>query len=417
MKNKNLISKILMVLFSVFLMFNLTGCLSSGGGISDSVRGDSNQQRASFAPRPVADSPLIPAVITLTDYQNIAGVSTTFTYSVTSGTKPAISHWVLSIPAPYGQDIVIYSSEAVVWTESDPTTGTRGIKFDIGYNDGENRVIVITLSGDWAKGLDDISIKSGLIVEYRQVEGPVKGQVQIIEYNLSGYLFFDINQNGVKDIDEPGLGGQNVILSDGRQVLTDANGYYNFVVKPGNFTITSPAISGINYGGSSVINVNVTGSDISGNNFAYVADFNSIIGQTANGYTIGYWKNNIKKAIDGQTKGIQVSASTLWSYVTGLSGFALEPLNVINLNEAYLILNANGPDPSLLLAKQLMASELNFKNGAFIGGNALLTELFVYYGEYLLKYKALYSATDLLKAQKLFDAYNNSHGGPIYLAQ
>lgn len=420
MKKNNFISKIFIVFISAVFMFTLTGCLSSGGGITErqAQGADYSQPRAALAPPQSSSTPLIPAVITLTDYQNIPGVSTTFTYSVTSGTKPAISHWVISIPVPDGQGVLIYSSEPVVWTESDPTTGTRGVKFDIGYNDGETRVIVITLAGDWLKGQNQISIKSGLIVEYRSVEGPVRGQAPApLEYDLNGYLFYDINQNGTKDPDEPGLSGQTVLLNDGRQAVTDNNGYYNFVVTPGSYTVTAPYINGINFGGLSVISLVISNSDSSANNFQYVINFNSIIGQPANGFTIGFWKNNIKKAVDGQTKGVQISAAVLQNYISSLSNFALEPLNALTLSEAYSILNANGSDPALLLAKQLEASELNFKNGAYIGGNALLTELFVYYGEYLLKHRAQYGAADLLNAQKLYDAYNNSHGGPIVFVQ
>ena len=66
------------------------------------------------------------------DYDPETG-TTTVTYQVTSGGKPDISHWILGIPKAVA-DNILESSEAYEWTDSDPTTGAKGIKFDTGYN-------------------------------------------------------------------------------------------------------------------------------------------------------------------------------------------------------------------------------------------------------------------------------------------
>ncbi|UCH10807.1 MAG: hypothetical protein JSU61_02655, partial [Fidelibacterota bacterium] len=149
--------------------------------------------------------------------------------------------------------------------------------------------------------------------------------------------------------------------------------------------------------------------------FGFELDFTYIVGQTADGYTIGYWKNNVSKAMAGRIKGIQVDAATLQAYLDEISTFALYPLNVDLLAEAYEILSANGSDPVVLLSKQLLGSEFNLMNDAFIGGNETFTELFLYYGEYLIAYADQFTAEELLEAKDWYDAYNNSHGGQIAL--
>jgi len=57
---------------------------------------------------------------------------TTVAYTVTSGSQPSISHWVLGIPRAVA-DKIIQTSEPAAWIDVDPTTGAAGLKFDIGY--------------------------------------------------------------------------------------------------------------------------------------------------------------------------------------------------------------------------------------------------------------------------------------------
>ncbi|MEZ4667653.1 MAG: hypothetical protein R3E39_07020 [Anaerolineae bacterium] len=58
---------------------------------------------------------------------------TTVVYTVTSGTQPSISHWILGVPRDVA-DHVLQTSESWSWTDNDPTTGAVGMKFDLGYN-------------------------------------------------------------------------------------------------------------------------------------------------------------------------------------------------------------------------------------------------------------------------------------------
>jgi hypothetical protein len=58
---------------------------------------------------------------------------TTVCFQVTSGCKPAISHWVLGLDKDTASKIVASNEPYEAW-QVDPTTGAAGIKFDTGYD-------------------------------------------------------------------------------------------------------------------------------------------------------------------------------------------------------------------------------------------------------------------------------------------
>ncbi|UCD37038.1 MAG: carboxypeptidase regulatory-like domain-containing protein [Fidelibacterota bacterium] len=236
---------------------------------------------------------------------------------------------------------------------------------------------------------------------------------------VTGVVFFDVTGNGLQDIDEPGIEQVTVSLLDemGNVIattLTDADGSYEFEVFPGDYTVVVEGPEGLT--ATTPVSVDITVGYADENvDFGFELDFTYIVGQTADGYTIGFWKNNVNKAMSGRTKGIQVDAATLDGYLAEISTFALYPLNVDMLSEAFDILSATGSDPVVLLSKQLLGSEFNLMNGAFIGGNETFTELFLFYGEYLIAHAGQFTAEELLEAKDWYDAYNNSHGGQIAL--
>ena len=69
--------------------------------------------------------------------------TTTFTYRVSSGDRPAISHWTLGIPLALQSRVLGVQENrggSLVtphwsWVNPDPTTGAVGIKFDDGYGE------------------------------------------------------------------------------------------------------------------------------------------------------------------------------------------------------------------------------------------------------------------------------------------
>jgi len=237
---------------------------------------------------------------------------------------------------------------------------------------------------------------------------------------ISGYVFFDIDCDGEIETDETGFAGVGVSLFNENGVvvyetITDENGYYEFTVFPGIYEAEVEDISAdvLTSSTGTTIAITIGFVDIDHVDFGFCFDVPEIEELEADTYTIGFWKNNLRKGMNGQTNGIQIDVETLEFYVSILSDFALEPLNPHTLEEAYDFMNTNDNEPVALLSKQLMASEFNYVHGGFIDGNEEITYLFIYWGEYLVANYLDFSSEYLLYAKDWFDAYNNAHGGPI----
>lgn len=130
---------------------------------------------------------------------------TTMAFTVTSGTSPEISHWVLGIDKD-AADRIVAESEEWSWTNADPWTGSRGIKFDTEYGtpggggnpnkkteadtlvltswraprlwvdtenvDGATRFVFITLSGQVEFEEVEVTVKAGQQSSYGTITLP-----------------------------------------------------------------------------------------------------------------------------------------------------------------------------------------------------------------------------------------------------
>jgi len=230
---------------------------------------------------------------------------------------------------------------------------------------------------------------------------------------IAGITFYDVNKDGVYQTTEPVLGSVSLQLSSGASTTSASDGSYTFDHLKGDmtYTVTAGDLEGFAHSGNASQTVTPKNGAASEADFGFVLDYSWLNGKTANGYTIGFWKTNIDKAIAGKTNGVQISKVTLDGYVSLLSGFALSPLNVTSLKDASAYLSATGSSATVLLSKQLMGSEFNYANGAYIGGNKLLTYFFLYDGEYMLANPASYTSAQLLAQKDKYDAYNNTEGG------
>lgn len=112
--------------------------------------------------------------------------NSTFTYEVTSGRKPSLSHWNLNIlPCAPGDGV----ADVILLVSTDETTGygkdgslkkyddelkyLDWLKFDTGYQDNETRIVSFTLEGHWYVG-DVLAVaKGGKTIVQAIVEGPV----------------------------------------------------------------------------------------------------------------------------------------------------------------------------------------------------------------------------------------------------
>ena len=232
--------------------------------------------------------------------------------------------------------------------------------------------------------------------------------------SIAGSTFYDANRNGLRDSGEPALPssvGINLAGVPSAATTGDSGAYVFDHLADKDYTVSAAPVAGFVFTTPSSRTVNASAAGV---DFGYFIDYSALSGQVANGFTIGYWKTNIDKAVSGKTKGIQVPAATLEAYRAAISTFALSPLNVATLQEASAILSKTGSAPTDLLAKQLMGSEFNYQNGAFIGGNQLATYFFLFQGEYMHLNAAGFSSAELLAQKDRYDAYNNSHGGVFY---
>jgi len=98
------------------------------------------------------------------------GTYSTWTYQVTSGTRPSLSHWVISWCAP---GAIVGASELWEYVAPDPRTGITGIKFDTGYEDGETRTVSFTLQGDYPESLVGVGTFGGDAASHSSVTGPL----------------------------------------------------------------------------------------------------------------------------------------------------------------------------------------------------------------------------------------------------
>lgn len=67
-------------------------------------------------------------------------------------------------------------------------------------------------------------------VNFGDFAGPVTG-------TLEGYVYLDINENGVRNTGEEGLPNVTVKISNGDSTMTNSSGFYNFNITPGIYSI------------------------------------------------------------------------------------------------------------------------------------------------------------------------------------
>lgn len=237
--------------------------------------------------------------------------------------------------------------------------------------------------------------------------------------SICGNTFFDINFDGLKNGSDYGLSDVTVkLLNASNQVVgtavSNACGDYSFAnLTSGTYTVSATAAAGLKATSLNERTVSVGSASVTAPNIGFGLDFNAIRTMTANGFTIGYWKNNLDKAISGKTAGIQVPSATLSSYTTKIGAFALPLYDGISMKTASSIMGSTSSVPVDLLSKQLVGSEYNYQNAAYLNGNKTLTFAFLYWGEYVKTNSTQYTSTYLIWAKDWFDAYNNSHGGVV----
>ncbi len=159
----------------------LAGCGGSGNGVSgggtDGDGGDWCPSCPDSWAAPIGDPvPLSGYSITyMGSYYDALRDETSFCYLVEgNGEPPGLSHFVVGLPeCIVWEDIVAYSPDGdVVFSDPDPTTGVRGLKYDSGLaTDGSQRYC-FTLDGNYGEGTIVVGVKAGQLEDTGELTGP-----------------------------------------------------------------------------------------------------------------------------------------------------------------------------------------------------------------------------------------------------
>jgi len=90
-------------------------------------------------------------------YDSSTNIST-WCYEITSGTKPAISFWIIDW---CNVGVIESCSEDYEYVKNETHTNITGIKFEEGYGDGETKEVCFSLRGDYYEGDHTVCIKAG----------------------------------------------------------------------------------------------------------------------------------------------------------------------------------------------------------------------------------------------------------------
>ncbi len=221
---------------------------------------------------------------------------------------------------------------------------------------------------------------------------------------IGNYVWEDLDRDGVQDSDEPGVPDVTVELHDASGVTkkttkTDPTGYYMFrdlppgkyslkFVKPPKFEITAKNAGDetVDCDADSVSGETEQTELTSGEEdptwdaglyrlpeekLELEKSASKMVGECK---TIGFWKNNIKKALQRKTGGTQVTRAQLIQWLTAVRAYyRADPYkNLISaaseddmLQAAYAILSVSTSDMRAKTLRQLLACELNLKSGDF----------------------------------------------------
>jgi choice-of-anchor A domain-containing protein len=205
-------------------------------------------------------------------YSTVSGnIKSTFTYSVTSGSSPNISHFVFgnfNCQSCFNDASDLYAtSHTPVSMGTDPTTSVCGLKYDFSIASGQSTTVSFTLNGYYDIGPIVVATKAGTNTAFGYICGPICTPPPATS-SLGNLVWIDADDDGIKDVSESGYAGATVRiysdansdgLPDGSALLTtvtNANGEYvfnnlangNYIVGiqiPANYKISTGGVTSI----------------------------------------------------------------------------------------------------------------------------------------------------------------------------
>jgi len=240
-------------------------------------------------------------------------------------------------------------------------------------------------------------------VDFGYVDPNYQGPIDV---EVLAYVFFDVNRNGQFDAFELSLEEVGVTLTGGPSVVTlqtDGDGLADFGTHDeGDYSIA------VTDGGGYGLLEYWTATTADSYDFAIDADTESplvfyfgyypdicaivtAIGHceiTGTNNTIGFWKDNAKLAMQGRTKGAQVTSEALLQYLAAVEALGPyeEPFdlgdNTLWKAFWYLHPGLSGNSPLEKLDRHLLAAELNWVSG-YSSSMPKLERVVLWWAEYV----------------------------------
>lgn len=96
------------------------------------------------------------------------------------------------------------------------------------------------------------------------------GEIRVVNFGdvavdptgvIKGTVYEDLDADGIRDADEPGIQNVLVSLDSGEQTYTNANGFYSFIVMVGNYIVVETVPTGFTATTPNAVNVTVAAQD------------------------------------------------------------------------------------------------------------------------------------------------------------
>lgn len=229
----------------------------------------------------------------------------------------------------------------------------------------------------------------------------------------------DCDNDDEQHAEDFGLGGVtvNLLNSKGKVIatlVTNADGTYCFTnLAPGTYTVSAVEPNGYDATTQTTRSATITNKNVIVRDIGMGLDLTEIRKKHADGNSDDFWHTQLDKCIKGDSKNVQVSASTCTAHTKKIGSLALSVFDDITMKSARSLLENNGRSSREQLSRQLMAAEYNYSNGAYIDGDKVLTYCFIQWGERVCKYPSAYSNSYAQWAADWFEAYNTSGGGKV----
>jgi len=321
-----------------------------------------------------------------------------------TGGDPALSHFMVQLPACAGAPVA-YQPTGSVSINTNPNTGIYGLEWhlEVESDDSAGRRYSITFPGDVPLGEVHSSVISGNTTEVGVIPGPCQG------YDISGRVFVDANENGLRDPDEEsGIANVVIELTDEfgnvSPLSTDEFGDYSFRRLEGTFTV-SLALDGHpgyfngslaeSFDPTTVLGLEaVVPPDSPGNDFGFSPRSEEIIIDLESGVLLSdgesrkFWKSEFRSAAGNGRGNTVFGATQLLGFLAEVQAlFLADPYTFTpgnEIQEAFDILRSNSKEPLDQLLAELLATELNQAAERGLVGQEDLQLVLIAWGEALV---------------------------------